>query len=338
MVTTSPLAIAIDPLTKESELYEKLPDNRVRCVACGHRCLIHDGLRGICKVRFNRDGDLYAPHGYVAALQSDPTEKKPFFHLLPGSHTLTFGMLGCDLHCQYCQNWITSQALRDPVAVSQPYGADPEQLIALAKRSQAQLVGSSYSEPLITAEWAVDVFRLARQEGLRCVFISNGNGTPEVLRYLRPWVDGYKVDLKSMSDKNYRLLGGKLQNILDTIQMLWEMKFWVEIVTLVIPGFNDSDEEMRKTARFLASVSREIPWHITAFHKDYKMTDPADTQAGTLIRGARIGQEEGLHYVYAGNLPGQVDRCCQSAKVGQIGTREDYCYEELRVSSLRVLL
>ena len=167
-------------------------------------------------------------------------------------------------------------------------------------------MGSSYNEPLITSEWAVAVFQKARAQGLRTCYISNGNATPQVLSYLRPWTDGYKVDLKSMDDRSYRKLGGVLERVLDTIKMVYEKGFWLEVVTLVVPGFNDSEGELRATARFLASLSPDIPWHVTAFHKDYKMTDPENTGPGTLLKAARIGEEEGLRYVYAGNLPGMV--------------------------------
>jgi len=308
MPTTQPKTLGdlLDGLTRPGELYEPLGGGKVRCYACGHRCVILDGHRGICKVRFNRGGTLYVPWGYVAALQCDPTEKKPFFHLLPGSQTLTFGMLGCDYHCSFCQNWLTSQTLRDPAAGVEPVEISAEQIVRLAKRYGAQLVGSSYNEPLITTEWAVEIFRLAKQEGLRTLYVSNGNATREVLEYLRPWCDGYKIDLKAMNDRTYRLLGGTLENVLNTIKMAYAMGFWVEVVTLVIPGWNDSDQELRAAAEFIASVSPDIPWHVTAFHKDYKMTDPENTSPQTLLRAARIGQEAGLHYVYAGNLPGMV--------------------------------
>ena len=280
--------------------------DRLRCVACGHRCLIGEGLRGICKVRVNEGGQLKVPFGYVAALQCDPVEKKPFFHVYPGSDALTFGMLGCDLHCSYCQNWVTSQALRDTKAVAPLRPITEQQLVELAKRERARLVVSSYNEPLITAEWAVSVFRQAHAAGLACAFVSNGNATPEVLDFLRPWLCAYKIDLKTFSDPTYRGLGGTLENITRTIQMVHERGLWLEVVTLVIPGLNDSDEELRQAARFLASVSRDIPWHVTAFHKDYRMTDPEATPAATLIRAAEIGTAEGLRFVYAGNLPGRV--------------------------------
>jgi pyruvate formate lyase activating enzyme len=303
---TSTLKNVLETLTKEGELYEKLDNGKLRCFACGHRCVILDKLDGICRVRFNRGGKLLVPHGYVGALQLDPVEKKPFFHALPGALAMSFGMLGCDFHCSYCQNWVTSQALRDPQAIAAAHRLTPEQFVSVSVEHGAQIVTSTYNEPLITSEWAVEIFKAARQAGLTTSYVSNGNGTPEVLEYLQPWVDLYKVDLKSFQDRNYRKLGGVLNNVLDTIQSLHAMGFWLEIVTLVIPGFNDSDEELRDIARFLKETSPDIPWHVTAFHQDYKMTDPDDTSAATLLRAAEIGKSEGLNFVYAGNLPSRV--------------------------------
>lgn len=297
-----------DAKTCEGVLYEKLPENRLHCFACGHRCIIFEGKRGICKVRYNQEGRLRVPFGYVATIQCDPTEKKPFFHVLPGSKSLTFGMLGCDFHCPYCQNWDISQAIRDPEAGVKPTAVTPEKISQIAKQLGAAIVVSSYNEPLITAEWAVAVFEVARKNGLKTAFVSNGNGTPEVLNFIRPFTDCYKVDLKGMKQENYRELGGKVSTVLETIARLVEMKFWVEIVTLIVPGFNDSDQELGEIAKFLASISTEIPWHVTAFHKDYKMQDTDNTSASILIRAAKIGETAGLKFVYAGNLPGQVDR------------------------------
>jgi pyruvate formate lyase activating enzyme len=181
-------------------------------------------------------------------------------------------------------------------------------LISLAKAYGAQLVGSSYNEPLITAEWAVEVFKKAKAEGFKTAFISNGNATPQVLDYLRPWTDCYKIDLKSMSGRNYRQLGGVVENILETVKMVHERGFWEEIVTLIIPGFNDSEDELKRAADFIASVSPDIPWHVTAFHQDYNMTENANTTAEQLIRACEIGREAGLKFIYAGNLPGRVGR------------------------------
>ncbi len=304
------LAEKLDQMTTQGALFQPLENHALRCVACAHRCLIRPGKRGICKVRFNQNGQLRVPWGYVAALQSDPIEKKPFFHLLPGSSALTFGMLGCDFHCPYCQNWLTSQALRDPAsdaAGNLVRPITPQQLISLALRTQAGVVVSSYNEPLITSEWAVAVFQEAKAAGLKCAFVSNGNATPEALTYLRPWLDAYKIDLKCMQEKGYRQLGGVLKHVLDTIQCAHDLGLWVEVVTLVVPGFNDSNEELWDAARFLAGISLDIPWHVTAFHKDYRMTEPDNTPARTLLRAAEIGREAGLRYVYAGNIPGHVD-------------------------------
>ncbi len=300
----------LDQMTAAGELTETLPDGAVRCTACGHRCLIREGKRGICKVRFNQGGELRVPWGYVSALNADPVEKKPFYHLLPGSTALTFGMLGCDFHCGYCQNWLTSQVLLDPV--SEEFAdyirrISPEQIVETARRVGAKVIASSYNEPLITSEWAVAVFRQAVQAGMKCIYVSNGNATPEVLEYLRPYLSGMKIDLKSMQDKRYRQLGGVLKNVMDTIKRVKELGIWLEVVTLIVPGFNDSNAELWEAARFLSSISSDIPWHVTAFHSDYKMSDTEDTPAHTLLRGAEIGREAGLHYVYAGNLPGRVD-------------------------------
>ena len=287
-------------------LYESLGDNRVRCFSCGHCCPIPEGQAGVCKVRFNRGGELFVPWGYTAGMQCDPIEKKPFFHAYPGALAYSFGMLGCDLHCGYCQNWVTSQALNDPNAVSPPLDVSPEMLVREAIEQGAKVLVSTYNEPLITAEWAVAVFKEAHAANLITGFVSNGNATPEVLEYIRPWVDLYKVDLKSFDDRRYHELGGRLGPILDSIRRIHEMGFWLEVVTLLVPGFNDSDVELQRLSEFLASVSTDLPWHVTAFHKDYKMTDPENTQPESLIRAAEIGRRAGLRYVYAGNLPGQV--------------------------------
>ncbi len=299
----------LDNMTRTGELFTAEAEGAVRCSACAHRCLIRPGRRGICGVRFNQEGSLRVPSGYVAGAQVDPVEKKPFNHFLPGTQVLTFGMLGCNFHCDFCQNWHTSQALRDPYAartIEQVSKISAEGLVEAALRSGARALASSYNEPLISAEWAAEVFQKAKAAGLRTACVSNGYATPEVLRYWQPWLDGYKIDLKSMQAKRYREMGGVLQHVLDAIRLAKELGLWVEVVTLIIPGFNDSNEELWEAGRFLASVSAEIPWHVTAYHPDYKMEDAPPTPASTLQRAAEIGQEAGLKYVYAGNLPGRV--------------------------------
>ena len=325
----------VDQHVREGELYEKLDRNRVRCYACGHCCPIPEGQPGVCKVRYNRGGTLYVPWGYVGGVQCDPIEKKPFFHAYPGALAYSFGMLGCDLHCGYCQNWVTSQALRDPNAVSPPLEASPEALVRDALRQGAKVLVSTYNEPLITSEWAVAVFKEAKAAGLITGFVSNGNGTPQVLDYLHPWIDLYKVDLKSFDDRHYHELGGRIGPILETIRSLHQMGVWLEIVTLLIPGFNDSEQELRGLTDFLASVSPEIPWHVTAFHKDYKMEDPDDTRPKDLLRAVEIGKQAGLRYVYAGNLPGMV-RDHENTRCHHCGDtlikRRSYFVEEYRLT------
>jgi pyruvate formate lyase activating enzyme len=304
------LGSLLDRLTVPGELYEVVDaeEKKIRCYACGHRCLIKEGRRGICQVRFNQDGVLRVPHGYVGALQVDPIEKKPFFHVQPGTDALSFGMLGCDFRCTYCQNWMTSQTMRDDSAGVMPEIISADELVDLAHRHRATSIASTYNEPLITTEWAIDVFKQARQAGLKTLYISNGNATPEVLAYLAPWVDAYKIDLKTMNDAHYRkYLGGVLQHVLDTIKNAHDLGLWVEIVTLIVPGFNDSNEELWEAARYIHSVSPDIPWHVTAFHPDYKMSDVPRTTVDTLLRAADIGAEAGLNYIYAGNLPGRTE-------------------------------
>jgi pyruvate formate lyase activating enzyme len=302
------LADVLEARTVEAapELVETISKNRLRCYACGHACPIPDGAVGVCKVRFNRGGHLHVPWGYVGGVQCDPIEKKPFFHAHPGALAYSFGMLGCDLHCSYCQNWVTSQALRDPSAVSPPVDATAVALVRDATRLNARVVVSTYNEPLITSEWGVEIFKAARDAGLLTGYVSNGNGTPQVLNYIRPWIDLYKVDLKSFDDRHYRQLGGRLEPILFTIRRLHEMGVWLELVTLLIPGFNDSEDELARLTEFVASVSPHIPWHVTAFHKDYHMNDPENTTPEMLLRAAAIARAAGLRYVYAGNIPGRV--------------------------------
>jgi pyruvate formate lyase activating enzyme len=317
-------------------LVERIERDRIRCYACGHACPIPDGAAGVCKVRVNRGGTLRVPWGYVGGVQCDPIEKKPFFHASPGALAYSFGMLGCDLHCGYCQNWVTSQALRDPAAIAPPRDVTPDALVADALRLGARVVVSTYNEPLITSEWAVAIFERARAAGLQTAYVSNGNGTPQVLEYIRPWVDLYKVDLKSFDDRHYRELGGRLAPILDTIRALHGMGIWLELVTLLIPGFNDSDDEIDRLTAFVAGVSPLIPWHVTAFHQDYRMHDPANTTPAMLLRAAAIAKRNGLQYVYAGNIPGRVGdlehtRChhCQALLV----ERHGYLVQRYRITT-----
>ena len=318
------------------EIVESLPGGRVRCHACGHQCRIPDGAVGVCKVRFNQAGHLRVPWGYVGGVQCDPVEKKPFFHVYPGALAYSFGMLGCDLHCGYCQNWVTSQALRDPHAGAPPRDATPQWIVQDALRQGARLVVSTYNEPLITVEWSRSIFQEARAHGLATAFVSNGNGTPRALEYLRPYIDAYTVDLKTFDDRRYRELGGRLQPILDTIQWLHDAGVWVEIVTLLVPGFNDSEAELTRLTEFIARVSPDMPWHVTAFHQDYRMTEAANTSPAMLMHAAEIAGRSGLKYVYAGNQPGRVGplehtHCAQCGDV--LIRRHGYFIQEYRIDA-----
>jgi len=258
-------------------------------------------------MRFNRDGELRVPGGYVSGLAIDPIEKKPFYHVLPGAEALSFGMLGCCFHCTFCQNWVTSQSLRDDRALAQPsHFCTAEQIVQAAIDHHLPIITSTYNEPLITSEWAVEIFRRAAQEGILCGYVSNGHGTPEVLEFLRPHMELFNIDLKCFDADKYRKLGGRFEAVTDTIRRAHAMGFWVEVVTLVVPGFNDSDDELRRIADFVASVSPSIPWHCTAFHPTYKMTEPPRTPPSALARAYEQGKAAGLQYVYSGNLPGLV--------------------------------
>lgn len=299
------LATRLDERTRVGVLWHR-EGEKVRCVACAHRCLLRAGQRGACKVRFHGEDGLQVPYGYVAGLAVDPVEKKPFYHFLPGSDALTFGMLGCDFHCDYCQNWLTSQVLRDPAAGGQMQAATPAQIVGAAVRSGASMVVSSYNEPLITAEWAGAIFDQAAEAGLPCAIVSNGHATPEALDYLQPRLAAVKIDLKGFHAGRYRKLGGGLQATTDTIEAVYRRGLWLEIVTLLVPGFNDDPAELRELTQFLAGVNPRIPWHVTAFHPDYRSTSSGPTSTTQLRDAVEIGVAAGLEFIYAGNAHGRV--------------------------------
>ncbi len=323
---------ALAERTAPGLLAVRTPGGGLRCVACAHRCVLKDGQRGICRVRFREGDTLRVPHGYTAGVQVDPIEKKPFFHALPGCKTLSFGMLGCDFQCDYCQNWITSQALRDPASESggaEPQDIDAERLVRLARDHRCRVVTSTYNEPLITTEWALEVFKRAKVHHLLTSYVSNGHATPEALDLLKPWLDLYKVDLKSLNESTYRkAFGGSLKAVLETLEGLKARGVWTEVVTLVVPGLNDSESELQSIAKFLAALSRDIPWHVTAFHPDYKMGNTPWTEPGRLNRAWEIGKEAGLRYVYSGNRPGEVGstenttcHSCETLLIERLGFR-----------------
>jgi len=282
-------------------LYEKLGGGRVRCLACAHRCAISPGGTGVCRMRCNEGGTLKVPWGYVSCCSPDPIEKKPFFHVLPGSRTFSFGMFGCNFNCAFCQNYGISRA---SAASCEP--AAPERLAVSAKTAEAAFIVATYNEPLITPEWNLAVFKEARKYGIRGAYVSNAYATREALEYIRPFVEIYKADLKAFSEAAYsRTMGGKLSAVLKGIELIHSMGFWLEIVTLVIPGLNDGPEELGAIAGFIAGLSRDIPWHVTAFHPDFRMRDREATPPETLLRARDAGLAKGLRYVYTGNTDGK---------------------------------
>jgi pyruvate formate lyase activating enzyme len=296
-------------LSADGELYERIEEDTeaaaVRCVCCAHRCLIANHRHGVCSIRFNRGGKLLVPRNYVAGLACDPVEKKPFYHLLPGEDALSFGMLGCNFKCEFCQNWVTSQTLRDPRAAAPTRRTTAAELVALAKQEGAKAVASTYNEPIITSEWGKEVFSHAKEQGLVTLYVSNGFASPEVLAYLEPVLDAMNVDLKCFTEANYRRLGGRLEPVLDTIRWLYDAGKWLEVVTLVVPEFNDTDRELTEIAEFIASVNTGIPWHVTAYHADYKASDgPPSTPVSRILAAVKIGRQTGLRYVYGGNIIG----------------------------------
>lgn len=293
----------INSKTKQGALYEKIEGGKVRCLACGHGCVISDNSTGICKVRRNNQGILMVPNGYVSGLGIDPIEKKPFFHVLPCAKTLSFGMLGCNFKCAFCQNHITSQALRDPFCFSGIEEISSDEIAALAVKKNIPLIVSTYNEPLITTEWAVEIFSKAGEKGIRGAYVSNGYATAKVLDFIRPYVDFYKVDLKTFNPDNYkRICGGSLEIVKKTIEEIYKRGFWLEIVTLLIPGFNDSEQELKDIAEFICGVSADIPWHVTAFHPDYKMKRADFTSPSSILNAVDTGKKAGLNYVYVGNM------------------------------------
>lgn len=290
---------------KEALLFSKLEDNKVLCCLCAHRCLIPEGKPGLCGVRENRDGKLYSlVYGRAIATHVDPIEKKPLFNFLPGSLAFSVATVGCNMTCLHCQNADISQV---PSRSGRIMGEDisPEQLVEAAEKNGCRTIAYTYTEPTIFFEYALDTARLSRDQGLKNIFVTNGYMTAEALEMIAPVLDGANVDLKSFRDDFYReICGGRLQPVLDTIKRMHELGIWIEVTTLVIPGHNDSDQELESIARFLSDISPDIPWHVSAYYPTYKLTASPRTPVSTLRKARDIGCDAGLHYVYTGNIPG----------------------------------
>ena len=292
---------------KEAYLYEKRPDGKVQCNLCGHRCIIANGKRGICQVRENQDGTLYSlVYGRLVAQNNDPIEKKPLFHFLPGTNSFSISTVGCNFQCKHCQNWYISQFPRFNNGKIAGDEAIPRQVVQDALLSGARSISYTYVEPTIFYEFAYDTGIIAKDEGLKNVFVSNGFMTEETCRNSTEFLHAINIDLKAFSDKFYKeVCKARLQPVLNSIKLMHEQGIWVEVTTLIIPGWNDSEAELREIAKFIRSVSSSIPWHVTAFHPTYEMIDRPPTPVSTLRRAREIGYEEGLRFVYEGNVPGE---------------------------------
>jgi pyruvate formate lyase activating enzyme len=290
---------------KEAMLYDKSGDGKVKCNLCNHRCTIAPLKRGVCGVRENREGILYSlVYNKAISRNVDPIEKKPIFHLFPGSESFSIATAGCNFKCLHCQNSDISQMPRDQDLIP---GRDlePKEIVSQALQYNCKSISYTYTEPTIFFEYAYDTAELAHKKGIKNVFVTNGYMTKEALHKIRPYLDAANVDLKSFSDDFYKeICGAKLNFVLDSIRTLKELGVWVEITTLIIPTLNDGEEELKSIAEFIKEVGEEIPWHVSAFHPTYKLLDRPRTSAKTLHRAREIGLGVGLRYVYCGNIPG----------------------------------
>ncbi len=299
---------------KEAMFYEKLAAGEVRCFLCAHECRIGPGKKGICGCRQNRDGVLYTlVYDKVIARHVDPIEKKPLFHLLPGSRSYSFAAPGCNFRCRHCQNHEISQM---PAVDGRLYGdvVAPAELVREAVATGCRSLACTYTEPTVYFELAYETALLAREQGLKNVWVSNGFMSAAATEAIAPCLDAINVDIKAFSDSFYRrVCGAHLQPVLDTVRRLHELGVWVEVTTLIIPGYNDSEAELRQIAEFIAALSPAIPWHVTGFYPTYKLTSPPPTAAAALEAARELGLAAGLRYVYEGNRPG-------------LGGENTYCY------------
>ena len=309
---------------KEAMLYERLEDGRVRCNLCAHRCTIAEGKRGVCQVRTNRNGELITlVYGRLIAQHVDPIEKKPLAHFYPGTSAYSIATVGCNFRCQWCQNADISQMVRERHLVMGDE-ASPQEIVAAARRAGCRSIAYTYTEPTVFFEYAYDTACLAHGEGegdgdgLANVYVTNGYMTEDMLETFDPYLDAANVDLKAFRDETYRkYAGARLQPVLDSLKKMKELGVWVEVTTLVIPGINDDPAELRDAARFVAQeLGVETPWHISRFYPAYEMTGVPPTPVSTLRRALDIGQEEGLRYIYVGNVRGEANTVCHEC--GQV--------------------
>jgi len=300
---------------QEARFYEKKEEGKVHCHLCAHECKIDPGKRGLCHVRENQEGTLFTlVYGMVVAENIDPIEKKPLFHFLPGSRSYSIATAGCNFMCLHCQNYDISQFPKKHGGKIPGMARSPEAIVREAKANRCATISYTYTEPTIFLEFAQDTARLAQEQGIKNVFVSNGFMTAESAKALAEVIEGDNIDLKSFRDDFYRkVCKARLQPVLDTIERLKRAGVWIEVTTLIIPGHNDSVEELTEIAQFIKGVGPEIPWHVSAFHPTYQMMDRPRTAAEILLKAREIGLTAGLRYVYMGNIPGQ-------------GGENTYCY------------
>jgi len=310
--------------TRDAQFWQKL-DGDVQCSLCHQLCRIRPGKRGLCGVRENQEGKLMTlVYGNLIAANVDPIEKKPFFHFLPGSLAYSIAIMGCNFRCLHCQNADISQAPRETGKVLGGF-VPPDEVVAAAEANGCQAIAYTYTEPTIFFEYAYDVAVLAKEKGLKNVFVSNGYTGEEAAKKIMPILDANNIDLKG-DDQFYRkVCKARLEPVQRNIKLFWDSGVWVEVTTLIIPGYNDSEEQLRDIAKFLASVSEDLPWHVSAFYPMHKMKDVPRAGVELLRRGLGIGREAGLRYVYAGNIPGESEdtRCpvCGEIQIERLGYR-----------------
>lgn len=298
-------------MIKEAMFYKLLQDHKVRCELCPHRCEILPGERGLCRVRENRDGVLYSlNYQKLIAAHIDPIEKKPLFHFYPGSQSYSIAATGCNFRCLHCQNWTISQVKGDIIRGEE---ASPERVVQNTLDSNCLSISYTYTEPTIYYETAYDISRLAHKEGLKNIFVTNGYISSEALSYIAPYLDAANIDLKAMSEDFYhKICGATLQPVLERIKQYYELGIWIEVTTLIIPGYNDKISELEQIAEFLAGIDRGIPWHVTAFYPTYQLNDTPPTPLSSLKCAYQIGKEKGLNYVYQGNVGQGENTYCPS--------------------------
>lgn len=297
-------------------LYETVEDEKVRCNLCAHRCLIYEGRMGICQVRENREGKLYTlTYGHTISQHVDPVEKKPLYHFYPGTRAYSMATPGCNFRCGWCQNWQIAQMPREG-GMTTGQAATPAEIVASARRTNCRSIAYTYTEPTIFFEYAYDIARQAHQANIANIYVTNGYMTREMLDMFRPYLDGANVDLKGFRDETYRKhVGARLQPILDNLKYMKELGIWVEVTTLIIPGLNDDEAELKEAAQFIATeLGPETPWHISRFFPAYKMRDVSPTPVATLQKAQALGRTAGLRYTYIGNAPGEENTYCHQCQ------------------------